>query len=205
MAAGPEGDLEAFELTNMAMALLIYPDDASKRERFEAKLNQTVAARLAEPGRGEESPSLGAPALTHENDLIPSRERNRLNQRMRVARMFRAHVKEKIEGALPTLPSGLDRYSINALSRYVSHDDKDGGQNFDKRWLKPTLPVLHLAIAFDLISTLRFGPMQAIAFSIHDEEFIVSVLQTAVWLEPFAINNPICNADPARLILLRPF
>ena len=198
--------MEASELTNMAMALLIYPDDASKRKRFEAKLNQTVAAHLAEPGRANESSSsLEGPAVTRENDLIPSRERNRLNQRMRVARMFRAHVKEKIEGALPALPPGLARYSINALSRYVSYDDKDGGQNFDKRWLKPTLPVLHLAIAFDLISTLRFGPMQAVPFSVHDDEFIDSVLQTSVWLEPFAINNPICDADPANLIQLRPF
>ena len=119
--------------------------------------------------------------------------------------MFRAHVKEKIEGALPALPSGLDRYSINALSRYVSRDDEDEAHNFDRRWLKPTLPVLHLAIAFDLISTLRVGATQAVPFSIHDDEFIDSVLRTAVWLEPFAIKNPICNADAASLIRVRPF
>lgn len=197
--------MEASELTNMAMGLLIYPDDASKRERFEAKLNRTVAVQLAEPGRGNESSFLDAAAVPHENDLIPPRARNRLNQRMRVARMFRAHVKEKIEGALPALPSDLDRYSINALSRYVSRDDEDEAHNFDRRWLKPTLPVLHLAIAFDLIGTLRFGAVQAVPFSVHDDEFIHSVLQTSVWLEPFAINNPICNADAASLIRLRPF
>ena len=197
--------MEAFELTNMAMAQLIYPDDVKKRDRLEGKLSRLVVAEIAKPGWADETSSVEAVALSAQHDPIPLRGRNRLNQRMRVAQMFRAHVKEKIEGALPAIPPGLDRYSINALSRYVSQDDKDGGQNFDKRWLKPTLPVLHLAIAFDLISTLRFGPMQAIAFSVHDEEFIISVLQTAVWLEPFAINNAICNADPARLILLRPF
>jgi len=197
--------LEAFELTTMAMAQLVFPDDVNKRDLLEGKLNQSVVAALAKPGRGDESSSLDAVSLTYEHDFIPLRARNRLNQRMRVAQMFRAHVKEKIQGALPALPPGLDRYSINALSRYVSHDDDDGGHNFVKRWLKPTLPVLHLAIAFDLISTLRFGAIQSIPFSVHDEEFIDSVLRTAEWLEPFAINNPICKADPASLIRLRPF
>ena len=197
--------MEASELTNMAMAQLIYPDDVGKRDRLEGKLNRSVDAELAKPAWGEVSSSLDAGVLASQHDPLQLRDRNRLNQRMRVAQMFRAHVKEKIEGVLQAPPSGLARYSINALSRYVSHDDKDGGQNFDKRWLKPTLPVLHLAIAFDLISTLRFGPGQAIAFNVHDEEFIDSVLQTSVWLEPFAINNPICNADPASLIRLRPF
>ena len=163
-----------------------------------------AAAALAKPGWGDEFSALETVTVTHENDLIPSRSRNRLNNRMRVARMFRAHVKKKIEGALPALPPGLDRFSINALSRYVSHDDEDGGHNFERRWLKPTLPVLHLVIAFDLSSTLRFGPVEAVPFSVHDEEFIDSVLQTAVWLEPFAIDNLVCNADPTSLIRIRP-
>lgn len=188
----------------MVIALLVYPDDREKRDRLEREFNQAVTTAMARDEDRKVDSLLDVPPQASQADPLPSRVRNRLDNRLRVARMFRPFVREKLDGTTPALPPELMRFSINGLSRYVSQDDEHGAHNFDRRWLKSTMPVLHLAIAFDLISTLRFGADRAIFFNVHDEEFIDAVLQTSIWLEPFALDNPIQRADPKLLIRLRP-
>lgn len=192
----------------MALALLAYPDTEQKRRDLETRLNQETIAEVSKAANcvvppaaeaPECAPSLSSPQL----DPFSSQVRNRIDNRLRVARMFRPFVRERFQGALPAIPRGLQRYSINALSGYVSNDDKDLAQNFDKRWFKTTLPVLHLSIAFDLISTLHFGDARKVFFNVHDEEFIDSVLWTSVWLEDFVTNNTFYAVDGTRLIRLR--
>lgn len=196
--------MEPYQRTNMVIALLVYPDDRKKRDRLEGEFNQAVTTAMA---RGEDqkvASSLEVPPQASQADPLPSRVRNRLDNRLRVARMFRPFVREKLDGTKPALPPELMRFSINGLSRYVSQDDEHGAHNFERRWLKSTMPVLHLAIAFDLISTLRFGADRAIFFNVHDEEFIDAVIKTSVLLEPFVLDNPIHRADPTLFIRLRP-
>lgn len=197
--------METFERTNTAIAWLAYPDCENKRRGLESRLNYDTRATLSTADdaadRSDIEPAENARvAPSFQPNAISSRVRNRLDNRMRVARMFRPFLRR----SLADLPKGLERYSINALSRYVAQDDKDLAQNFEKRWFKTTLPVLHLAIAFDLISTLHFDDERKIVFSVHEADFIETVLWTSVALERFVTSNSFYRVDPARLVRLRP-
>ena len=201
--------METFELSNMLLALLAYPDSETKRHLLESKLNRLTSAsgeasEAVDPTSTSDSGDIQALELSVRAQVDGKRIWNRLDQRMRVALMFRPFVKKWLQGQLPDLPAGLRRYSINELSRYVTSDDQDVAHNFEKRWFRSTLPVLHLAIAFDLVSTVRFGPERQIRFNVHDQDFVADVLLWSVWFEGFVIDNELYSVNPLELIRLRP-
>ncbi len=202
--------METFELANLALACLVYPDFGKERVGLESRLNKQSFQKLK-----QHAPEAAAEVLkrrdgrgyksTFRRDLTAHRVRERLDQRMKVARMFRPAVRQYMLGEAPPLPPGLERYSLKQLSGYVVPPDDAGSDNFLRRWLSQTLPVLHLAIAFDIVGCARVAKDQRrVDFSVHDEAFITDVLLIAIWLEPFVLNNPLRSADPATLIQLRP-
>lgn len=202
--------METFELTNLALAYLVYPDLGKERAGLESRLNKDSFKKLK-----QYHPETAAEVLKRRGgrgfktafrrDLTARRIRDRLDRRMTVARMFRAAVRQWTLGEAPPLPPGLTRFSLAQLSGYVVPPDDPGSDNFLRRWLSQSLPVLHLAIAFDIASCARVAEDQAkVEFSVHDEAFITDVLLIAIWLEPFALDNPLRRADPASLVRLRP-
>ena len=193
----------------MVLALLAYPDSEPKRRRLEATLNELTLAALTVQRPDDEFPALdddevqlSEPSVRDQVDI--KRTWNRLDQRMRVAQMFRPFVKERLRGDLPELPQGLRRYSFNELSRYVTSRDEDEAHNFEKRWFRSTLPVLHLAIALDLVSAVQFKEEKKVRFNVHDADFILEVVLQSLWLEEFVIDNELYSVIPAELIRLRP-
>lgn len=202
--------MESFELSSMVMALLAFPDSEAAREGLQSRLNKQAfdALQVAFPDWAAEvlKRRNGMPfRSSFRRDLDSPRIRIRLNQRMVVARMFRSAVREFIEGQLPARPPGLKSFSLNALTGYVVSPDKDQVRNFRKRWLEPTLPVLHIAIALDIVSCSQVeSAAQRFEYIVHDETFISEALLLAIWLEDFVVRNPRCRVDPNLLRRLRP-
>jgi hypothetical protein len=193
----------------MVLALLAYPDSELKRRRLESNLNELTLAASNELQSGDALPVLDGhefqpPDPSVRDQVNIKRTWNRLDQRLRVAQMFRPFVKEWLRGDLPELPQGLRRYSINELSRYVTSQDEDEAHNFEKRWFRSTLPVLHLAIAFDFVSTMRFEGEQEIRLNVHNPDLILEIVLWSVLLEHFVVNNELYSVAPAELIRLRP-
>jgi hypothetical protein len=202
---------EPFETAHMLISLLAFPEagHAEKRVGFETNLNKRAVAAL----RGQDSDfarnTLGR--LDGVQFTSPFRGharskgiQNRLGRRMDVARMFRPEVRKALDGHFPDLPPGMKRYSINGLSRYVTSDDEDQSHNFQKRWFQTTLPVLHVAIGFDLASCLRFGAEEDISFNVFDEEFVRSVVFWSLWSKAVVAQNGLYSV-PRPEVPMAPF
>ena len=192
------------------MALVAFPGSEPDRQGLESKLNKQAfdALRVADPERAAE-------VLKRRNgqryrssfrrDLDSPRIRTRLSQRMAVARMFRSTVHEFIKGELPARLPGLKSFSLDALTHYVVSPDKDLTRNFRKRWVVPTLPILHIAIGLDIVSCSRVKSEEhRVEYDVHDETFISEALLLAIWMEDFVVRNAVCRVDPGSLIRLRP-
>jgi hypothetical protein len=191
-----ERDCEPFETAHRLIATLAYPEpeSASKRAGLETNLNRRLVAELRTQGsefaRETLSRLAGKSFKTSFRGHAGSKNiLNRMNQRMKVARMFRREGRKALDGQFPDLPPGIKRYSLNELSRYVTSDDDDESHNFQKRWFQVTLPVLHIAMGFDLASCFRFGDIQAITFSVHDEDFLEEILFWTGWVKKVVADN----------------
>lgn len=187
---------EPFETANMLISWLAYPEPsyASKQIGLETNLNRRTVADLRAQDTDFARDTLlrldGVKFKTSfRGDASSKGIRNRLGHRMDVARMFRREVRKALDGHFPALPPGIRSYSINELSRYVTSDDEDHSHNFQKRWFQTTLPILSLAIGFDLASCLRFGADEDITFSVFDEEFFQAVLFWSFWAKNVARQN----------------
>ena len=202
--------MESFELSSYVMALLAFPDLDEDRQGLESRLNKQAfdALRISDPewaaevlkrrdGRRYRS--------SFRRDLDSPSIRGRLHNRMVVARTFRPAVREFIERELPARPPGLKSFSLNAIVHYVVSPDKDQVRNFRKRWVVPTLPILHIAIGLDIVSCSRVkSEVDRVEYDLHDETFLSEALLLAIWLEDFVLRSPLCPVDPGALIRLRP-
>ncbi|WP_431285054.1 hypothetical protein ACQW02_09770 [Humitalea sp. 24SJ18S-53] len=75
--------------------------------------------------------------------------RRRLDDRMAAARSVRPWMRDWLAGPQP-LPTGLKKFSQRQVAHYLSGGDKEKADNFQKRVLRPSRPVLHLAVAIDI-------------------------------------------------------
>lgn len=78
----------------------------------------------------------------------------RLRDRMIAAKMANLFLREAVNDKVPALPRGIERLSLNEVSKVVSSDVPGFDQpNIESRIWRPSLPVIHMAVALDL--TLR--------------------------------------------------
>lgn len=75
--------------------------------------------------------------------------RRRLGDRMRTARSVRPWIRDWLERPQP-LPGGMKKFSQRQIAKYLSGGDQEKADNFQKRVLRPSRPVLHLAVAIDV-------------------------------------------------------
>jgi hypothetical protein len=75
--------------------------------------------------------------------------RRRLGDRMTTARFVRPWISNWLEHPQP-LPTGMKKFSQRQIAQYLSGGDQEKADNFQKRVLRPSRPVIHLAVAIDL-------------------------------------------------------
>lgn len=116
----------------------------------------------------------------------------RLRDRLDAATVAKPFLEQATTGKTPRLPAGVDSLTLTSMAEYLMFRTKpnaDGGdlKNFHARVWKPSLPVIHLAVALNVLFE-RTNEASLGTLAIHDlirsPEVIRFLLETAEPLEP---------------------
>ena len=154
---------EVYECGASLIALLAYPkDDDTDTQRSElhrALCYLALRACAENHERWANSPQLIKPcyALTPKSDVnkaLRSLER-RLRDRIFAGHMAMPFFERASTGRPPRLPKGVKRLSINQLSAFVLHQTgQSEPENVESRIWRPSLPVIHLAAAVQVVGQI---------------------------------------------------
>jgi hypothetical protein len=127
----------------------------------------------------------------------------RVRQRMVAGRMAIAFMKEVVTGQVP---DGIKRLSINEMARLVLDDAQyTEPENVETRIWRPSLPVIHLATALQLLLQLgepQFGPV-GLESLLLGRNVIELVIRTAEYHASVIAQSRYLRLDPDSLIRVR--
>lgn len=207
-----------YEAGAVLFSYLAFPEAGAEARRADV---QAALYHLALRATGAEepdwlwTPSLIKPGYALMRDAEVERATRTMDRRLRdrldAAIVAKPLLEEVPPGGRPRLPPGVERPSIAALGEYVmfrSRENTDRGdpKNFHARTWQTGLPVIHLAVALNLLfeRTLETG-MGTLA--VHDlvrsREAIEFLTRTAVNLESVILGNLHFGIAPDRLIRFR--
>jgi hypothetical protein len=108
-------------------------------------------------------------------------------------------------GALPPLPDGIKRLSINQMAAFVLDDaGQVDAENVEKRVWRPSKPVIHLATAAALVGQelQKAGVPLLLESFLFQEALIEAVLLTAELLKELISKDPEFPVKAEQLIQL---
>ena len=124
----------------------------------------------------------------------------RHRDRMIAGRMAIAFL-QKAQGITPKLPEPAGRLSINALSALIAEDaDYADPENVETRIWRPSLPVLHLAAAVQIL--LSAAPVH-VGHLVNSRPWIEWVVRAAEEYEDLFARSRYRGIDASRLIRIR--
>ncbi len=127
----------------------------------------------------------------------------RLRHRMIAAKIGIGLIHLELFGTQVTLPPSLVSLSIDQLSAFVSRETTiDDPENVEKLVWRTSLPIIHLAIATQLILH-RNGYQQVNEMDLHDHEFYRTAVLLAQQIELIIISHPKINITADRLTQVR--
>jgi hypothetical protein len=135
----------------------------------------------------------------------------RLRDRLDAAIVAKPFLEQAATGQPPRLPPGVEKLSLARMAEYLLFRDKpdhDRGdvKNFHARVWQPSLPVLHLAIALNLLFE-RTRPVGLDKLAVHDlirsPEAIRFLVETAQSLEPLLTQIPVLGLHETPLLRFR--
>jgi hypothetical protein len=206
--------LEVYEAGALLVTLLAYPGerkhDDERRSQVHASLCACTLRALCDTDPDwSTSPQLAKPIYLRQSERDCNRGlrqlKRRLRDRMVAARMAYPFLKEAESGKAPELPTGIKRFSINAMSELVLDDaGYTEPENVETRIWRPSRPVIHLATAVHgylhldpKIEALGFGPL------LHRREIIEYVIRSAEYCEPLVAGSRDLRVDANKLIKFR--
>jgi hypothetical protein len=206
--------LEVYEAGALLVTLLAYPGDNKhddeRRSQVHASLCACTLRALCDTDPDwSTSPQLAKPIYLRQSESDCNRGlrqlKRRLRDRMVAARMAYPFLKEAESGKAPELPTGIKRFSINAMSELVLDDaGYSEPENVETRIWRPSRPVIHLASAVHgylhldpKIEALGLGPL------LHRREIIEYVIRSAEYCEPLVAGSRHLRVDANKLIKLR--
>jgi hypothetical protein len=128
----------------------------------------------------------------------------RLRDRMIAARMAIGFLKEAVTGEIPQIP-GLERMSINQMALLVLEDTGyTEPENVESRIWRPSLPVIHLATAIQLMLQLAepYASPLGLESLLLDRGIIELVIRTAEYHRSLIVQSRL-KIDPEKLINIR--
>jgi hypothetical protein len=128
----------------------------------------------------------------------------RLRDRMIAARMAIGFLKEAVTGEIPQIP-GLERMSINQMALLVLEDTGyTEPENVESRIWRPSLPVIHLATAIQLMLQLAepYASPLGLESLLLDRGIIELVIRTAEYHRLLIVQSRL-KIDPEKLINIR--
>jgi hypothetical protein len=203
--------LEVYEIGAWLLTRLAFPGKNESEERF-SRVHASLCAHALRTKYETDGEWLVSPqpikplyALRPQEDIdrnLRTLER-RLRDRMIAARMAIGVLKEAVTGEVPNLP-GLERMSINQMALLVHADaGYTEPENVETRIWRPSLPVIHLATAIQLLLQLAepyAGPLGLEALLL-DRGIIELVVRTAEYHRS-VISQSRLKIDPEKLISL---
>lgn len=164
-------ELEPFEIGASIFAILAFPhlnEVGMMQSAKEALCADTLRVTwIAEPHRVDELRRLYARYAAIDERESRRRLRTfkrRLNDRMVAARMSMGFFHEAFADAPAALPTGMARLSLNQLSELVLTESRQSDpENVEKRIWRGSLPVIHIATAYQWM--LRYCQGNSAAFT----------------------------------------
>jgi hypothetical protein len=126
----------------------------------------------------------------------------RFRDRMIAARMAIGFLKEAVTGELPKLPVGIKRVSINQMAKLVLDDTGyTEPENVETRIWRPSLPVIHLATAMQLMLQLAEPHAKPLGLEalLLDHGIIELVVRTAEYHRSVLLQSRL-KLDPEKPI-----
>lgn len=199
--------LEVYEAGAILVAVLAYPgshEDEKREPLHRALCALALRARIETDPDWGNSPQLIKPAYA----FCPEREvsknlqtlKRRLRDRMTAGRMAVAFLQEAVTGTVPKLPKGLKRLSVNQMAELVLEDvGQTEPENVETRIWRPSLPVLHLAAACQVLmqtTEREAGRSIHIGDLIEHRSIIEQVIRVAEDYRPLLAKSARLHIDP---------
>jgi hypothetical protein len=204
--------LEVYEAGALLVTLLVYPDASDEAQGHVYTSLCTYALRA----RSEMEPdwALHPQSIKPIYSLRTQRDCNRalrtlerrLRDRMVAGRMAIAFLKEALLGHVPELPAGVKRLSINQLAELVLGDTKfTEPDNVETRIWRPSLPVIHLCSAIQVLLSLAEPEVGLIALEalLLNRKVIELIVRAAAYHETLLAQSRHLHFDPERMIRIR--
>ena len=201
---------EVYECAATLLAVLAAPQDDERRGELHASLCARAlrAAYLANPD--DVTPILVKPQYAFRCVKLVDRDLDfvarRMFDRTNAARMAIAFLREVELGRPVPLPAGIRRLSINELAAFIA---EDAGQsevaNVKSRIWRPSLPVIHLAVAAAFVGQVieRHGAAGGIDILLWSRDRVTSIVEYAEYLETLVTKCDKISVGPAGLVKIR--
>jgi hypothetical protein len=126
--------------------------------------------------------------------------RKRLGQRMAAARMGIGLAYEELFNQSPAMPEGVTELSIDQLATLVRSDVTiDDPENVEKFAWRPSLPIIHVAMAAQLMLQSGFSDRADLGVDLKDLPFYSRAVKLAELIEPVVLAHPKFNIAPQEL------
>jgi hypothetical protein len=202
--------MEVFEVGADLLALLLYPEKKAEMKRL--RLYISLCALVVQgtyfnqhPAKAFQ-PQLMKPIYVFRSEREISRDMRAFDRRHRdriiAGRMALAFLK-KANGITLNLPGGDERLSINRLSELVLTDaGYTEPENVETRIWRPSVPVIHIAAAVQILLHRSPTPLQ-VCDLVHHRPLIEWVVRAAEEFEGVFARNSFRGIDARKLIKLR--
>ena len=115
--------------------------------------------------------------------------RRRLRNRSDAARAVRPWMRESLDNLHPRVP-GVRKFMQRQIALYLCRDDPERSANFQNRVWRPSRPVLHLAIASDLLlCTLREKRAEN-GVDLASAKLVSELVARAKLVQPLILGDP---------------
>jgi hypothetical protein len=207
--------LEVYEAGALLVTLLAYPGeskhDDERRSQVHASLCACTLRALCDTDPDwSTSPQLAKPIYLRQSERDCNRGlrqlKRRLRDRMVAARMAYPFLKEAESGKAPELPTGIKRFSINAMSELVLDDaGHTDPENVETRIWRPSRPVIHLASAVHGYLHLVEPETAALGLAplLHRREVIEYVIRSAEYCEGLVGRSRHLRVNADTLVRIR--
>jgi len=201
--------IEVFEAGAGLLTLLAYPEANREDKRAELHTSLCALAVRAIYPLGSESafrPQAIKPIYAFRTEREINRDlrtlRRRHRDRMIAGRMAIAFL-QKAHGITPKLPGTAGRLSINAMSALVAEDaGYTEAENVETRIWRPSLPIIHLAAAIQVLLSASPVPIHA-GDLVNSRSLIEWVVRAAEEYEHLFARSRYRGIDASKLIKIR--
>ena len=123
---------------------------------------------------------------------------------MAAARMGIGHWHKEIPDVEVGLPEGMTRVSLDQLSKLIRSDTHiDDPENVEKLVWRPSLPIIHLAMATQIELHIRNSGRRTTEIDTQDIQFARAAVARARSYEPLVMRSPLFASGKVALTQVR--